>query len=102
MTPEGRDSHGDREELHPETPDSYALRRRVLLAAVVTFALYLASTVVIFALGVSRAWIVLALVVIFFAVTRPLMSPVFAALRLRRRLAFQAFLEMREQEQDRG
>ncbi len=106
MTPEERDQGGERDQgagpMHPGTPDSYALRRRVLLAGLVTFSLYLATTVVVFALGVSRAWVLPALVVIFFGVTRPLMAPVFAALRLRRQMAFQAFLEMREQEQDRG
>lgn len=96
MRPDEPDDH-----LHPETPDVGALRRRVLLAGVVTFALYLASTVVVFALNVSSLWLLLAILVIFLAVTRPLMSPVFAALRLRRRLAFRAFLEMRE-EQERG
>ncbi len=88
------------DELHPAAPDTFALRRRVLLAGVLTLGLFLASSVVTFTLDVSSVWLLLAMLVIFFAVTRPLMSPVFQALRLRRRLAFQAFLQMRE-EQDR-
>jgi hypothetical protein len=88
-----RDPHGD---LHPDTPDVPALQRRVLLVALVTVLLFFAATGVITSVGASTVWLLPVMVVIFFGVTRPLMAPVMAAVRLRRRLAYQAFLEQRE------
>jgi hypothetical protein len=46
-------------------------------------------------------WLLLpALLIVLVLVVRPLMAPVLAANRLRRRLAYQAFLESREDERD--
>lgn len=86
----------DREGMHPDTPDVPALQRRVLLAGLATILLFFASAGLVSTIGVSTAWLLLAVVVIYVAVTRPLMQPVFAAIKLRRRLAYQAFLEHRE------
>lgn len=79
-------------------PDPSALRRRVLLAGVVTLALYLGAAVVLSAVG-APTWAVLpALLLIVLLVTRPLMKPVLEANRLRKDLAYRAFRE----ERDRG
>ncbi len=79
----------------PGTPDPGALRRRVLLTAVVAMVLFLSAAYVVTALQVSDAWLLLALVLVWVLVVRPMMAPVRTALRLRRRLAFAAFLEQR-------
>lgn len=74
-------------------PDSAALRRRVLLTALVTFTAYLVTAAVLTALD-APPWLLLpALLVIVVLVVRPLMKPVFEANRLRRALAYQAFLD---------
>jgi hypothetical protein len=79
-------------ELADGTPDPYALRRRVLLTAVLTFVLFMTAAYVVTALGVSSAWLLLALLLLGVLVVRPLMRPVRDATALRRRLAYQAFL----------
>ena len=80
-------------------PDTYALRRRVLLVAVVAIALWLASSYLVFWLGVSDAWVVVAIALIYLVVVRPMMRPVRDAIRLRRRLAYQAWLDERGEQQ---
>ena len=87
------------DDLHPDTPDTFALRRRVLLAGLVTFVLFLAASGLVSALEVSSLWLLLAIALVYVLVTRPLMQPVFDAIRLRRRLAYQAYLQMREHEE---
>ncbi len=72
------------------------LKRRVLLTAVLTLVLFLAATYVHTASGASDWWLVPVVVLLYVGVVRPLMAPVRAASRLRRDLAYQAFLEMRE------
>ena len=80
----------------PVAPDPAALRRRVLLTAVLTLGAYLTTAYVLSVTG-APSWLLLpALVLIAVLVVRPLMAPVFAANRLRRRLAYQAFLEQRD------
>ena len=78
--------------------DAAALRRRVALTALLTLTLYVAAAYVHTALGVSDWWLVPVVVLLYVLVVRPLMAPVREASRLRRALAYQAFLEMREQE----
>ena len=90
-------STADPEDLAGGTPDPAALRRRLLLAAVVTMTLFLTVAYVLAALDASGAWLLLAMAVIWVFVTRPLMRPVREAVRLRRRLAYQAFLSQREE-----
>ncbi len=75
--------------------DTYALRRRVLLTGVVCLVLFLAIAYSIVWLGVSDAWLVLSLGVLYVAVARPMLRPVRKAVALRRRLAYDAFLDER-------
>lgn len=79
-------------DLAPGAPDPYALRRRVLFTAVVTFVVFLPVAYLLTALDVSSAWLLLAMVLLWALVIRPLMRPVRAATTLRRRLAYQAYL----------
>ena len=76
--------------------DTYALRRRVLLTAVVCLALFFAIAYAIVWLQVSDAWLVLSIGLLYVAVARPMLHPVREAIALRRRLAYDAFLEERE------
>ena len=81
--------------MHPEAPDPAALRRRVLLAGVVTLGSFFVLGYVVTAVG-APPWLLLpALLLVLVLVVRPLMAPVVAANRLRRRLAYQAFLQSR-------
>ena len=80
----------------PVAPDPYALRRRVLLTGALSFVLFLAVAYVLTALQASSLWLLVAMVVLWLVVVRPLMRPVQEAVRLRRRLAYQAYLEGRE------
>ena len=90
-------THGD---LHPDAPDPDALRRRVLLAGAVALGSFFVLGYVLTAIG-APPWLLLpALFLVLVLVVRPIMAPVLAASRLRRRLAYQAFLEQRERESD--
>jgi hypothetical protein len=80
-------------------PDTYALRRRVLLTGVVAVGLWLATSYLVYWLGVSDAWVLVALALIYVTVIRPLLRPVRDAVKLRRRLAYQAYLDERGREQ---
>ena len=82
-----------------DAPDPVALRRRVLLTGIVTFALFLVLAYLVASAGVSDWWLLLAVVVAYVVVVRPLMRPVREASKLRRRLAYQAFLDSKEREQ---
>ena len=84
------------DDLHPGTPDVAALRRRVLLTGVLTLGAWVVALVVLDALGLGPWSALLAAVVIYVVVVRPLMRPVRDAVRLRRRLAYQAWLDSRE------
>ena len=82
--------------------DVAALKRRVLLTAVVTLTLFVTATWVHTVLGVSDWWLLPVAVLLYALVVRPMMAPVREAVALRRAMAYQAFLEMRaQQEQDR-
>ena len=85
----------------PQVPDVLALRRRVLLTGLVTMVLFLTVAYVLTALEASTWWLLPVMLVVWLAVVRPLMAPVRAATRLRRDLAFQAFLEARGREERR-
>ena len=99
MSPESGDLRSPRSG-EPSALDPGALRRRVLLTAVVTLVLFLSAAYLVTALRLSDAWLLLALVLIWVLVVRPMMGPVRAALRLRRRLAYLA-LETRGLGEDR-
>jgi hypothetical protein len=73
-------------------PDPHSLRRRVLLVGILAFALYICLAWTVYKLGVSDAWLLIGAVLAYLLVIRPLMRPVREALRLRRRLAYQAWL----------
>jgi cbb3-type cytochrome oxidase subunit 3 len=74
------------------SPDTYALRRRVLLVAVVVVPLWLLASYTVYWLGVSDAWLLIAMALIYLLVVRPMMRPVREAIKLRRRLAYEAWL----------
>ena len=74
-------------------PDTYALRRRVLAAGVVSVGLFLVTAYTIAWLEISDAWLLIAMVLEYVLVIRPLMRPVREAVALRRRLAYQAWLD---------
>jgi hypothetical protein len=76
-----------------EVPDTYALRRRVLLTGVLTLVLWLALAWTVAWLDVSDAWLLIGSVLLYLVVVRPMMSPVREAVKLRRRLAYQAWLD---------
>ncbi len=78
-----------------EVPDTYALRRRVLLAGVLSLLLFFVVAYSITWLGVSDAWLLVAMALIYLVVTRPLMHPVREAIKLRRRLAYEAWQDER-------
>ena len=82
----------------PAVPDPQALRRRVLLTGLVTFALFLVLAYLVASAGVSDWWLLLAMAVAYVVVVRPLMRPVREASKLRRRLAYQAFLDSKDRE----
>ena len=79
----------------PDRPvvDLAGLRRRVLAAGVVTLGLFFSIAYLLTAVGANDAYVLLAVVLIYLLVTRPLMKPVREMTKLRRRLAYQAFLE---------
>lgn len=83
------------EDLPPGAPDTYALRRRVLLTAVVGLALFFTTSYIIAWLGINDAWLLIALALIYLLVIRPLMRPVREAISLRRRLAYEAYLDQK-------
>ncbi len=82
-------------EPEPIAPDPQALRRRVLLTGVVSFLLFFIIAYLVASAGVGDVWLLVAMVPLYLLVIRPLMRPVRAASALRRRLAYQAFLDGR-------
>lgn len=87
-------------DMHPDAPDPDALRRRVLLAGAITLGSFFVIGYVLTALN-APPWLLLpGLLLVVVLVVRPVMAPVLAASRLRRRLAYQAFLDQREAERE--
>ena len=80
-------------------PDPAALRRRVLLAGLVTLALFLVLAYLVASSGLADWWLVVGMVAVYGLVVRPLMKPVRDASRLRRSLAYQAFLEQKKDDE---
>jgi type IV secretory pathway TrbD component len=79
--------------VEPQLLDTYALRRRVLLTGALSLGLFLVYGYVLAAFETSQVWVLPGVVILYVAVVRPLMRPVREAVRLRRRLAYQAYLE---------
>lgn len=77
----------------PTTPDPAALRRRVLLTGLLALALFLVGAFAIAAAGLPDWLLLVAAGLGYAGVVRPMMRPVRDASRLRRSLAYQAFLD---------
>ncbi|MCW2680969.1 MAG: hypothetical protein JWM62_2370 [Frankiales bacterium] len=83
--------------MHPDAPDPVALQRRVLLAAAATLVSFVVLGYVLTAIE-APPWLLLpGMLLVLVLVVRPLMAPVLAASRLRRRLAYQAFLDSKDE-----
>ncbi|MCA1720565.1 MAG: hypothetical protein LC779_05495 [Actinobacteria bacterium] len=54
-----------------DAPDPAALRRRVLLTGLVTFALFLVLAFLVASAGASDWWLLLAMAVVYVVVVRP-------------------------------
>ncbi|MCU1595779.1 MAG: hypothetical protein JWO12_3171 [Frankiales bacterium] len=80
-------------------PDTYALRRRVLLTAFLGLLLFFATSYAIAWLEIDDAWLLIALALIYLLVIRPLMRPVREAIALRRRLAYESYLDEKKHQQ---
>ena len=81
-------------------PDTYALRRRVLLTGLVGLLAFLAIGWLVAWLEVADAWLLIGMALVYLLVMRPMLRPVRDAIRLRRRLAYSAYLE--EKQKDAG
>jgi hypothetical protein len=77
-------------------PDTNALRRRVLAAGLVGFVLFLAIGWLVAWLEVADAWLLIGMALVYLTVMRPILRPVREAIRLRRRLAYSAYLAEKE------
>ena len=88
----------EREPLPLGVPDTYALRRRVLLTALIGFVLYVLVTYTVTVLDISQAWVLVGLALAYLLAIRPLMRPVRDAIKLRRRLAYEAWLADRPEQ----
>jgi small-conductance mechanosensitive channel len=89
-------------EPEPQAPDTYALRRRVLLTGALSLGLFLVYGYVLAAFEASQLWVLPGVVILYAVVVRPLMRPVREAVQLRRRLAYQAYLEGKQDLDSRG
>ena len=85
-------------ELPLGAPDTFMLRRRVVLTGLLVVPLFFAVSYAIVWLDVSDAWLLVAMALIYLLVIRPMMRPVREAIKLRRRLAYAAWLAERDQQ----
>lgn len=81
-----------------DAPDPVALRRRVLQTGLASFVLFLVVAYSVASAGLPDWWVLVAMAGVYAVVIRPMMKPVRDASRLRRSLAYQAFLESKEGE----
>ncbi len=81
--------------------DTAALQRRVLLTGLVSLGLFVLAAWAVSSVGLPDVALLVVAAALYVVVVRPLMRPVREVVALRRRLAYQAFLEQRE-EQGRG
>jgi cbb3-type cytochrome oxidase subunit 3 len=81
-------------------PDTYALRRRVLLTGLVGLVLFLAIGWFVAWLEVADAWLLIGMALVYITVLRPMLRPVREAIRLRRRLAYSAYLAAKEKDSE--
>jgi hypothetical protein len=75
------------------------LRRRVLLTGVVALGLFFLVAYAVASTGLADWWLLVGLAVVYVLVIRPMMRPVREVTKLRRSLAYQAFLESKKDEQ---
>ncbi len=80
----------------PAAPDPAALRRRVLLTGLISFPLFVVVAFVIASAGLPDWFLLVGVAAVYVAVIRPMMQPVRDASRLRRSLAYQAFLDSKD------
>jgi hypothetical protein len=80
----------------PTVLDVHALRRRVLLTGLLSLALFFVVAYAVATAGLSDLWLLVGMGLIYALVVRPLMRPVREMTRLRRSLAYQAFLDGRD------
>jgi hypothetical protein len=78
------------------TPDTYALRRRVLATGLVGVVAFLAIGWLVAWLDVADAWLLIGMALVYVTVLRPMLRPVREAIKLRRRLAYSAYLAEKE------
>jgi len=80
-------------------PDTYALRRRVLLTGLVGFVCFLGIGWFVAWLQVADAWLLIGMALVYLLVMRPMLRPVREAVKLRRRLAYSAYLAEKERKE---
>jgi hypothetical protein len=80
-------------------PDTNALKRRVLWVGALSVVLWFTLAWTIAWLEVSDGWLVVGTVLLYLLVARPLLSPVREAVKLRRRLAYQAWLDEKHRQE---
>jgi hypothetical protein len=78
-------------------PDTDALKRRVLLTGLVGLLLFFAISWTIAYLDIADAWLLIAMAIVYLAVLRPMLKPVRDTIKLRRRLAYQAYLDEKKE-----
>ena len=75
--------------------DNGELKRRVLVTGFVSFLGFIAIAWTVAWLEVADAWLLVGMALFYLVVTRPMLRPVREAIKLRRRLAYHAYLEER-------
>jgi hypothetical protein len=78
--------------------DQPALKRRVLLTGLIGLVGFFFIAWFVAWLEVADAWLLVGMALFYLLALRPLLRPVREAIRLRRRLAYHAYLEERERE----
>lgn len=79
----------------PAAPDPSSLRRRVLLTGLLSFPLFVAVAYLVASSGLPDWCLLVGVALVYAVLIRPMMRPVRAASKLRRSLAYQAFLDAR-------
>ena len=79
-----------------DAPDPVALRRRVVQTALLSFPLFIVVAYVVASSGLPDWCLLLGVALVYLGVVRPMMRPVREASKLRRSLAYQAFLNSKD------
>jgi hypothetical protein len=80
----------------PASPDPVALRRRVVQTALLSFPLFLVVAYAVASSGLPDWCLLIGVGLVYVLVIRPMMRPVREASKLRRSLAYQAFLKSKD------